>query len=299
LGHGSRFWFSLPLRTVAGNAGTPEPVVRRRALVVKRSAASAEILGRILGSLECQTVMAGSCQEALRQAAGAGPFDLIFADHSLAGGKGLDLLQTLGKQKGGRGAIPVVVLDALHLAEGISEGRERGIDRYLLDPVFEQDVRRLLEALASHEAPAPAPAPSTRPLRVLLAEDNAVNRMVATQMLVKRGHTVVSAENGLEAIAAAGRERFDVILMDVQMPQMDGYEATAAIRRAQAAGKQYTPIIALTAHAMIGDREKCLMAGMDEYVSKPLSAEELYSKIALLTGAGWARPSLPESRPPD
>ena len=159
--------------------------------------------------------------------------------------------------------------------------------------MFEQDVRRLLEALASHEAPAVAEVASTRPLRVLLAEDNAVNRTVATHMLAKRGHTVVAAGNGLEAIAAVGRERFDVILMDVQMPEMDGYEATAAIRRLQAVRDEHTPIIALTAHAMIGDRERCLLAGMDEYVSKPLSADALFSKIAQVTG-GAVRPSSPE-----
>jgi signal transduction histidine kinase/DNA-binding response OmpR family regulator len=299
VGNGSCFWFSLPLRVVNGSAAGGGRNVPRRALVVKRSAAAAEILARILQAQGCQTVTAGSCPEALRQAAAAGPFDLYFADHSLSGGKGLDLLQTLRKHHGAAQAVPVVILDALHLSEGIAEGRERGIDRYLLDPVFEQDVRRLLEGLASHEAPAVPNAPSTRPLRVLLAEDNAVNRTVATQMLVKRGHTVVAAQNGLEAIEAVGRERFDVILMDVQMPQMDGYEATAAIRRSQAATNEYTPIIALTAHAMIGDRERCLLAGMDEYVSKPLSAEELLAKIALLAGGRPSTASLPVLHPQD
>jgi CheY-like chemotaxis protein len=112
-----------------------------------------------------------------------------------------------------------------------------------------------------------------------LAEDNGVNRLVATQMLVKRGHTVTPAVNGKEAVAAAEKEQFDVVLMDVQMPEMDGYEATAILRRMEAGTKRYTPIIALTAHAMKGDRERCLLAGMDEYVTKPLSATELLETI--------------------
>jgi two-component system, sensor histidine kinase and response regulator len=131
-------------------------------------------------------------------------------------------------------------------------------------------------------------------LRILLAEDNKVNRMVATQLLVKRGHTVVTAVNGAEAVAAAERGDFDLILMDVQMPEMDGYEATAAIRRLQAGRNIYTPVIALTAHAMKGDRERCLLAGMDEYVAKPISAGELFAKMERLLGGVPAKPFLLE-----
>jgi CheY-like chemotaxis protein len=139
-----------------------------------------------------------------------------------------------------------------------------------------------------------AVAVETRALRVLLAEDNGVNRLVATQMLIKRGHSVTSAVNGREALAAATREPFDLILMDVQMPEMDGYEATAAIRRLESARNVYTPIIALTAHAMKGDRERCLLAGMDEYVAKPLDAAELFETMARVL----ATPFLPGSRRP-
>ena len=139
----------------------------------------------------------------------------------------------------------------------------------------------------------PEPAPSERPLsvgwsslspttpprpalRLLLAEDNAVNQRLATRLLEKRGHTVTVAANGRQAVDVLEREPFDLVLMDVQMPEMDGFEATAAIRCREQVHGGHIPIVAMTAHAMKGDRERCLAAGMDGYVSKPLQAQELY-----------------------
>jgi two-component system, sensor histidine kinase and response regulator len=127
-----------------------------------------------------------------------------------------------------------------------------------------------------------------RRVRVLLAEDNPINRMVAERLLKKRGHTVVAVGNGREALAAVIKESFDILLMDVQMPEMDGYEATAAIRAYEQTRGRRTPIIALTAHAMKGDRERCLAAGMDAYISKPIAAEELLARIEDLLAPGPA-----------
>jgi signal transduction histidine kinase/ActR/RegA family two-component response regulator len=142
-------------------------------------------------------------------------------------------------------------------------------------------------------APAPAPAPSGgaapapsavgRPLHILLAEDNPVNQRVAVRTLEKRGHTVRVAGNGREAVEAWQAQRFDVVLMDVQMPEVDGFEATAAIRAREGAGRR-TPIIAMTAHAMKGDRERCLAAGMDGYVTKPFQVEELFRALEAAAG---------------
>jgi PAS domain S-box-containing protein len=136
------------------------------------------------------------------------------------------------------------------------------------------------EALAR----APEPAPSercARPLRILVAEDNRVNQRLVARVLEKRGHSAVVAGNGHETLAALDRESFDLVLMDVQMPEMDGFEATAAIRACEAtcAASHHLPIIAMTAHAMTGDRERCLAAGMDGYVTKPLQPDELFAAI--------------------
>jgi two-component system, sensor histidine kinase and response regulator len=138
-----------------------------------------------------------------------------------------------------------------------------------------------------------------RSLRILLAEDNAVNRQLVTALLGKRGHSVVTVGNGREAVAAVAEGSFDVILMDVQMPEMDGLEATGFIRRVEKVTGGHVPIIALTAHAMKGDREACLAAGTDGYLSKPVNAKELFALIDSLTGsAAIAAPETTVGSPP-
>ncbi len=135
-------------------------------------------------------------------------------------------------------------------------------------------------------AVAEQPKAAARPLRVLLAEDNPVNQRLAVRLLEKMGHASVVAGNGLEAVAALEDAEFDVVLMDVQMPEMGGIEATAEIRRREAASGGHIPIIALTAHAMKGDRERCLEAGMDGYLTKPLRPGELAAALATFTAPG-------------
>jgi CheY-like chemotaxis protein len=120
---------------------------------------------------------------------------------------------------------------------------------------------------------------TTAGLRILLAEDNLVNQKVAVRLLEKQGHYVTAASTGTAVLDLLERHTFDLILMDVQMPEMDGFETTAAIRRNEKIGGRHLPIIALTAHAMVGDRERCLAAGMDGYTSKPVRAEDLQREI--------------------
>jgi CheY-like chemotaxis protein len=120
---------------------------------------------------------------------------------------------------------------------------------------------------------------SGRSLKILLAEDNVVNQKVAAGLLKRRGHSVTVVPNGLRALDALQQSNFDIVLMDIQMPEMDGFEATAVIRGKEQVTRQHLPVLALTAHAMKGDRERCLQAGMDGYVSKPLRAEELFEAI--------------------
>ena len=138
-------------------------------------------------------------------------------------------------------------------------------------PPREEDLRNMLRSVGGE--------PQVRKLQVLLAEDNPVNQKVATRLLERRGHAVTVANNGLEAINLAEQRAFDLILMDVQMPEMDGLEATARIRALQKESGTYTPIIAMTAYAMTGDREKCLNAGMDGYVNKPINPEEFVATV--------------------
>jgi CheY-like chemotaxis protein len=128
-------------------------------------------------------------------------------------------------------------------------------------------------------------------LRLLLAEDNVVNQALAVRILEKNGFTVRVATTGKEVLAALSEEQFDLILMDVQMPEMDGFEATSLIRKREQSGTlKHIPIVAMTAHAMIGDRERCLGAGMDGYISKPLHGKELLELIATLVPITHAQP---------
>jgi len=160
----------------------------------------------------------------------------------------------------------------------------------LIKPITQSDLLgSILQVLGRRNAKAGPAQPkvvelarATRPLRILLAEDNPVNQRLALKLLEKRGHTVSVANNGREALEVLERARwegFDVVLMDVQMPEMDGLEATASIRARERATGRHLPIIAMTAHAMKGDRERCLEAGMDGYVSKPVRAADLLEEI--------------------
>jgi hypothetical protein len=138
---------------------------------------------------------------------------------------------------------------------------------------------------------APAPAPGNqRPLRILVAEDNPVNQQVALAMLRKMGHQVTLAATGTAAVETWKREAFDLVLMDIQMPEMDGFEATRKIRAMEQPGSAHTPIIAMTAHAMGGDRERCLEAGMDDHVAKPINRADLAAAIYRHTSAAAVVP---------
>jgi CheY-like chemotaxis protein len=169
--------------------------------------------------------------------------------------------------------------------------RELGVASYLIKPVRQTDLlHAILTAIGQTSEAAPAAparlagmAPAASGLRLLLAEDNVINRAFATGILERRGHSMVHAINGSEAVDAVARETFDIIFMDVQMPGMDGLEATRAIRQSEEATGHHTRIVAMTAHAMTGDRERCLAAGMDDYLSKPLQKSELIALLARMS----------------
>jgi CheY-like chemotaxis protein/HPt (histidine-containing phosphotransfer) domain-containing protein len=176
---------------------------------------------------------------------------------------------------------------------------ELGISAYLTKPVKQSDLMDtivgLLDPRSGRGRRRPPAAPgfpkAERPLRVLVAEDNAVNQQVAAGMLERAGHEVTVAENGREVLALLEGSRFDLVLMDVQMPEMDGLETTAAIRSRERRTGGHLPIVAVTAHAMKADVERCLAAGMDAHVAKPLQPRELAAAIATVLGAAPAPPS--------
>jgi CheY-like chemotaxis protein/HPt (histidine-containing phosphotransfer) domain-containing protein len=175
-----------------------------------------------------------------------------------------------------------------------------GVNLTLLKPIKQSELLdAIMTALGEPEAlaqpSAAIPSSSGPRLRVLLAEDNPVNQRVARTILEKQGHTVVSAHNGREALARVQAERFDVVLMDVQMPELDGLEATRAIREIESASGAHVPIIGVTAHAMKGDRERCLASGMDGYVSKPIRPPALFAAIDEAIAQHRASPARPSA----
>jgi two-component system sensor histidine kinase/response regulator len=164
--------------------------------------------------------------------------------------------------------------------------RKLGIHSYLYKPVRRQELLAALLRALGHPQTLPSPSvvtpavPQARSLHILLVEDNRTNQTVATRMLHKMGHSTVVAGNGKDALLLLTTHRFDLILMDIQMPEMDGLMATREIREGERETQLRLPIIAMTAHAMKGDRERCVEAGMDEYVSKPISSKEVAEAIA-------------------
>jgi CheY-like chemotaxis protein len=182
--------------------------------------------------------------------------------------------------------------------------RELGVGAYLTKPIGQYELLDALLQVVASQPKEDSPALITRhslredqeSLRILLAEDNLVNQTLAARLLEKRGHRVALARNGREAVAQVEREHFDLVLMDVQMPELDGLEATLAIREKEKATGAHLPIVAMTAHAMRGDQERCLAAGMDGYVSKPINIKELISVVqkVVRNSRGASEKILPE-----
>ena len=256
-------------------------------LVVDDNPTNLRILERTLLQWGMKPTLADSGAAALtllRQAKEAGaPPQLMLLDAQMPGMDGFTLVEKL-KQEPDLPAATVMMLTSGGQRGDGTRCQELGIAGYLTKPVRQWELREaMMRVLGTRQDPGGNAHLVTRHslretrkrLRILLAEDNAINREVAVRMLTKRGHTVIVAENGKEAVATFERQSFDLVLMDVQMPEMDGFEATAAIRRREEGNGKRIRIVAMTAHAMKGDRERCLAAGMDDYISKPIAVDEL------------------------
>ncbi len=296
-GQGSTFYFTVPFQVLAA------PSVKRLrtalprlagvpVLVVDDNATNRRILKEMLTNWGMKPAVAESgplALEALSRADKAGkPFALVLLDAMMPDMDGFAVAEHITKDPRYASAT-IMMLSSADRTEDAARCRQLGLARYLTKPVTQSDVFdaialalqiSLLRAEEKRGAPAMLLHANGRPCRgILLAEDNAVNQRLAVRILEKQGHVVVVADNGKQALEALEREPFDLVLMDVQMPQMGGFEATAAIRQRERATGRHLPIVAMTAHAMKGDRERCLEAGMDAYVSKPIDARLLLRTI--------------------
>jgi CheY-like chemotaxis protein len=269
------------------------------AIVVDDNDTNVRILTELLDHWGMAVTTARDRRSALELVSSAAhAFSLALVDMHMPGGDGITVVQALRREPRCAAAAMVILTSSDH-AEARRDVAALDSVRYIVKPVAQaallDAIRGALGGRTAVDlqpaAPAVTPMRAAQKLRVLVAEDNAVNRKLAEHLLTRRGHDAVLVHNGREAVEALASTAFDLVLMDLQMPEMDGFEATAAIRAAERNGSLRMPIIALTAHAMEGDRQRCLDADMDGYVSKPIKAVELFEVIDRVIAASVKVPS--------
>ena len=295
VGRGSQFHFTVRLGVAeskeikVGTMAPPELLRDARTLVVDDNETNRRILKGMLLRWQMHPTCTNGAEAALEALSAAyqsgKPFRLILTDMHMPGMNGFEMIEAIRKRPELSAATIMMLTSAGHRGDA-ARCKQLGVAAYLLKPIRQSELReavaRVLGAqpadgvipLVTRFSLQDARAPEES-LRVLLAEDNLVNQRLAVRLLEKRGHRVAVAANGAEALRALEQESFDLLLMDVQMPEMDGLEATAAIREKERGTGMRQPIVALTAHAMKGDREKCIAGGMDEYLSKPIRPQDL------------------------
>jgi signal transduction histidine kinase/CheY-like chemotaxis protein/HPt (histidine-containing phosphotransfer) domain-containing protein len=298
-GKGSTFHFTarfgVPLVSDA-NFSIPDLslVQRLPVLVVEDNPTTRHILTEMLAGLSLRPAAAAdpdAARAAARKAAAAGnPFPLVLIDAVMPGADGFELAAEL--TRGGEAGAVVMMLSSADLGRDIERCRQAGVAAYLRKPVRKSDLTKALQRVVDPTAVTGSDrrrrpssklsfAAPTGPagLRILLVEDNPFNQKVSGMKLERLGHTVRVVASGRDALAALDEAEFDLLFTDIQMPDMDGFELTAAVREREAATGRHLPVVAMTAHAMKGDRERCLDAGMDDYVSKPIRDEDLVAAI--------------------
>jgi signal transduction histidine kinase/DNA-binding response OmpR family regulator len=312
IGEGSRFWFTLPLRAAQAPVievdDMPAHLKGVRVLAVDDIELNLEILSRQLRGFGMEVVCCRDGFDAIAEMERAwhrgSPHDVVFLDQMMPGMAGETLAARIRALPQFRETKMILISSAGE--NGHSDAAKKNLDAVLLKPVRQRDLlaclaqvfsnpgRRIAEESAAPAAPAAAPlGRAEASLRILLVEDNKINRTFALALLAKAGHRVDVAENGLQAVDAVSRADYDLVLMDIQMPEMDGVQATRRIRQ-MGQPKSTVPIIALTAHALTGQREEYLAAGMDDYLSKPVNPAVLLAKLAEFAeraGVAAARPA--------
>jgi signal transduction histidine kinase/ligand-binding sensor domain-containing protein/DNA-binding response OmpR family regulator len=291
--HGSCFHFTARLG-VSEKRRSTQPVERNLkdvpVLIVDDNATNLLVLQEMLGHWGMQVRAEAGAHAALafaRAAAdGGSPLALVIADAYMPEEDGFELARQLRQSRECAGAAIIMLTSASQRGDS-ARCRELGVAAHLTKPVSSWDLRQLICGVLGGQVEKPAP---TEPVavglaragvsrKILLAEDNPVNQVVAARLLERRGHEVTVVANGQEAVAAVEREIYDLVLMDVQMPGMDGFEATAIIRQRESGTGRHLPIFAMTARAMKGDAEQCRLAGMDGYLPKPVRSADLYALV--------------------
>lgn len=311
VGEGSRFYFTARLEIC------PEPPPERqlprraalkgtRAIIVDDNATNRRIVEDVLASWELQPASCAGAAEALQQLRTAfrsgRPFELLLSDVNMPEIDGFTFLEQVRRDPS-LADITTIMLTSGDRTEDADRCQQLGVALRLMKPIKQSELyEAILDALGiapkKEEVAAEAPTfPATRPLRILLAEDSIVNQRLAVGLLERHGHRITIANNGRQAFDLAAQDGFDVILMDVQMPELDGLEATRLIREHERLTGRHVPIIAMTAHALKGDRERCLDVGMDEYVAKPVRERQLLT--ALRNVLGDEVPAPPPEEPPE
>ena len=287
LGKGSIFHFTAALERASTTTRPTEAAFDgARALVVDDNGTNRLIVDKLLTKWGLIVTQADSGEQALvalKQAREAGDdFHLMVLDFTMPDMDGFDVAEQV-QANPHSATTTIMMLSSADRNQAGARCRELGIELFLSKPVKQRQLRVMLLRALGHVAKPAAPrvvsAGPAATRHVLLAEDNPLNQRIALARLKKWGYTVDAVDNGRKAVEAAASGTYDVILMDVQMPEMDGMDAAQAIRVREATAGGHVPIIALTAHAMKGDRERFLQAGMDGYVSKPIRPDELLAAI--------------------
>jgi signal transduction histidine kinase/DNA-binding response OmpR family regulator len=310
-GEGSSFHFTASFGVAQlpedSQAGRDAPLLEGlRVLVVDDNATNRRILNDMLLGWSMIPTSVPSAVEGLSQMGRAAeyghPFAMVLTDVHMPEMDGFDLVIKIHESPHLAGAV-ILMLTSGDQRGDLARCKELGVSAYLTKPVRRQELHKaVLQALRGKDASKSDPAAAfkergggqkTVPLNILLAEDNLVNQRVAMRILEKAGHHVTLAGNGVEALAQLAAGTYDLTLMDVQMPEMDGIEATRGIRDIERRSGAHMPIVAMTAHAMKGDQDHCLAAGMDAYISKPIHAAELLDMVQRLgTSGGTSLPRI-------
>jgi CheY-like chemotaxis protein len=295
VGQGTQFHFTIRMEpaegipTKLGEIHSSESLKGVNVLVVDDNPSNRRILQAMLERWDMKTTLVEDAENAMTQLLAAreagNPFGLVLTDMHMPDMDGFGLIERI-RQKPELSTATIMMLTSAGHRGDAARCKELGVAGYLLKPIRQSELRAaILSVLGAKDEEGDSPlvtsdslqtADESDPkLKLLIAEDNAVNQLLLTRLLEKRGHRVIVVENGRQALDALEKESYDLVLMDVQMPEMDGLEATAELRRTEKNTSGHQPVVALTAHAMKGDDERCMAAGMDGYLTKPIRALEL------------------------